>query len=138
MDNYKNNIFLKYPKIKLDYNDLTNKLVTSVQPIISFNKIPGKLYTTIIVDPDAPSPVNPINKYHLHYLQINNNEVINEYQGPNPPIGSGIHRYYTCVFEQDYRLEKISEFARSKFDLNKFVHNNKLNLIGCFKFRVRG
>ncbi len=137
MDDYKNNIYLEYPNTKLGYNDLTSKSITNIEPIISFSKVPGKLYTTIIVDPDAPSPDNPINKYHLHYLQINNNRVINQYSGPNPPINSGIHRYYTCVFEQDYRLE-LNQFPRAKFDLNKFVRDNKLKLVGCFKFRVKG
>ena len=138
MDDYKNNIYLEYSNTKLNYNDLTTKSVTNLEPLISFERLPNKLYTTIIVDPDAPSSTNPIFKYYLHYLKINNNQVINQYTGPNPPIGSGPHRYYTCVFEQDNPLDKINEFPSHSFNLNKFVSDNNLKLLGCFKFRVTG
>ncbi len=138
MDDYKNNIYLEYNDSTMKYNDLTTKQSTSLEPKISFNSNPSKLYTIISIDPDAPSPDNPVNKYHLHMLKINSNQIINPYQGPNPPAGSGIHRYYTCVFEQDYRLEGIKEQPRSKFNLEKFIYDHNLKLVGCFKFRVRG
>ena len=138
MDDYKNNVYLEYDSSTISYNDLTNKQITSIEPEINFTKLPNKLYTTIIVDPDAPSPVNPTKKYYLHMLRINSNQIITPYTGPNPPVGSGIHRYYTCVFEQDYRLEGIKEQPRPNFNIDKFISDNSLKLIGCFKFRVRG
>ncbi len=125
-----------YPSGKIVYDELTTKQLTSPEPKIIFEKDPSKLYTIMIIDPDAPSRLNPINKYHLHYLLVNSNQVINTYQGPNPPVNSGPHRYYVCVFEQKSRIENVKEFPRSKFNFLKFVSDNSLILTSYFKFRV--
>ena len=138
MDEYKNNIVLSYGHKKMVYNELTTKQLTSIKPNIEFVQEPNKLYTIIIVDPDTPSPESQAYKYHLHYLVVNSKQVINDYQGPNPPLNSGIHRYYTCVFEQDNEITGLNEFPRPKFNVKEFVRNNNINLIGCFKFRVKG
>ena len=106
-----------------------------------FNKEEKKFYTIIIIDPDAPYPSNPIYKYMLHMLVTNNDNIVVKYMGPNPPVDSEPHRYYTCIFEQTVIIEKtpkFPKFPRSNFDLKQFVLDNKLKIIGCFKFRVKG
>ncbi len=140
LNNYKNFVELSFANKKIEYNDKLTKQASSSKPKIEFVKEPGKLYSIITIDPDAPSSSNPIYKYFLHMLVVNNSDIIMEWTGPDPPIGSNTHRYYTCVFEQvsPIDINKISINSRPKFDLNTFVKSNNLVIKGCFKFTVDG
>lgn len=144
LDLNKINITLSFGSKDIKYNDLLTKEETSIIPVINFNKEKKKLYTIIIIDPDAPYPTNPTNKYMLHMLVTNNNNEVVKYMGPNPPTDSDPHRYYTCIFEQTViiantkKIPKFSEHPIPHFDLKQFVLDNKLKIIGCFKFRVKG
>ena len=117
---------------------------TANEPDMCFSEIKlDRYYTTIMVDPDAPSPKNPIYRFWLHWLVVNikNNEkgdIINKYAGPSPPKGSGTHRYYICVFEQTNKIINLAEYPRSKFDFINFIKQNNLKIIACFKFIVTG
>ena len=135
----KTDIKLSFNSKYIQYNDLLTKEESSNKPNIEFNKEKDKLYTIIIIDPDAPYPSKPIYKYMLHMLVTNNNNEVVEYMGPNPPADSAPHRYLTCIFEQDSLIEnnKFSKFQRSRFNLKRFVIANKLKIIGCFKFRAK-
>ena len=145
LDLKKTDITFLFGSKKIFYNDLLTKEETSTKPIIQFNKEKNKLYTIIIIDPDAPYPSKPKYKFMLHMLvtnndnvndNVNDNEVV-EYLGPNPPADSDPHRYYTCIFEQTAIIEKTKKFPRPNFDLKQFVSDNKLKIIGCFKFRAK-
>ena len=144
LNNYKNFVELSFGSNKIKYNDMLTKQASSIKPNIEFKKDPSKLYTIITIDPDAPSPTNPIYKYFLHMLTVNNSNTkydkIMEWTGPDPPKGSKIHRYYTCVFEQESPIDinKYSINSRHNFDLNSFVKSNNLVIKGCNKFRVEG
>jgi phosphatidylethanolamine-binding protein (PEBP) family uncharacterized protein len=139
LDNYKNFIKLYFGLNEIKYGELLKKQETTIEPTIQFNKKRDKYYTIIIIDPDAPSPTNPTYKYFLHMLKTNSNVNTVEYTGPNPPINSGIHRYYTCVFEHDKPISNtIESFSRPNFDLKSYVKENKLNILGCHKFTVKG
>ena len=137
LDLKKTDITFLFNSKKIFYNDLLTKEETSTKPIIQFNKEEGKSYTIIMIDPDAPYPSKPIYKYMLHMLVTNNDNIVVEYLGPNPPPDSDPHRYYTCIFEQTAIIEKTKKFPRPNFDLKQFVSDNKLKIIGCFKFRVK-
>ena len=99
------------------------------KPKINFNNYDDKYYTIIVMDPDAPSHDNPIYKYWLHYLTINNNNKIIEYESPDPPKNSGIHRYFFILLKQKEFLEKkkvediISKLPkkRQNFNYGEFV-----------------
>jgi len=134
----KTNIKFLFDSKNINYNDLLTKEESSTKPVIQFNKEKDKLYTIIIIDPDAPYPSKPSNKYMLHMLITNNDNEVVEYMGPNPPSDSEPHRYYTCIFEQDTLIENTQTFQRPRFNLENFVTVNKLKIIGCFKFRVHG
>lgn len=103
---------------------------TQTQPIVEFEQSPGKLYTIVMVDPDAPSPSNPIYKYWLHWLLVNNNETAIEFNPPAPPPGSGKHRYFIYVMEQTEKLDpsRISNSidGRKNFNLRGFIEEYKL------------
>ncbi|KAL6074466.1 Phosphatidylethanolamine-binding protein 1 [Balamuthia mandrillaris] len=71
------------------------------------------LYTVMLVDPDAPSPLDPKFKAWLHWLAVNvplssdDDELepekgfaIAEYVGAAPGKDSGKHRYTFLVYEQ--------------------------------------
>ncbi len=64
---------------------------------------PNTPYLLVLYDPDVPAQAQP---GYLHWLikditQENPNGVeVVPYQGPNPPPGSGIHRYIFTVAEQ--------------------------------------
>ena len=107
---------------------------TQINPLIKFDRYPEELYTIIVVDPDAPSPENPIYKYWLHLLIVNNNDKIAKYEKPAPPPGSGDHRYYFYLYKQNKKIDKddisLTEVnIRKKFNLAKFVTDNNLEKV---------
>lgn len=134
----KNAIELKINDKKINYDDTLTKSNTSIKPTIKYKSLNSKYYTIIMIDPDAPSHENPIYKYYLHWLIVNTKDTIVDYVGSNPPKDSGNHRYYTCVFEQKDKINTKFNFERPNFNLEKFVEDNNLQIIGCFKFNVIG
>lgn len=69
----------------------------------------GSPYSLLMVDPDAPSRKQPTKRSWLHWMVLNaqssdrfhDGEVAMPYKGPNPPSGSGAHRYVFLVYCQD-------------------------------------
>lgn len=132
-------------KVFINDTQLINKNLYPIElfycgyiPKIKSNIDPKKLYTIMIVDEDAPSKTNPINKYMIHLLIINNKTTIFDYKPPNPPINSGPHRYHVLVYEQSNIIDKcnIKLVSRPKFDLDKFVSTNILKLFDKFMFQT--
>ncbi len=138
IEEIKENVQLVYAGKTIKYGEELTKDFTSVKPIINFEKKQRKLYSIIMVDPDAPSRENPTKKYNIHLLIINNNDTIVSYKGPGPPENSGPHRYYTCVFEQESLIYMNKNIPRERFNLINFVKENNLKIIGCFKYIVVG
>jgi phosphatidylethanolamine-binding protein (PEBP) family uncharacterized protein len=132
-------------KVYINDNELIDKKLYPIElfysgflPKIKSNVDPSKLYTIMIVDEDAPSKTNPINKYMIHLLIINNKTKIFDYHPPNPPINAGPHRYHILVYEQSNFIDKysIKLLSRAKFDLNIFVKKNLLKLFDKFMFQT--
>jgi len=117
---------------------------TQKQPQIKFNVYPNKNYTILMVDPDAPSHSNPIYKYWLHLLIINNNQEIIKYMPPDPPKGSGPHRYIFYLLEQQNTLDKNklkiynddTNTSRKNFNLGDFIINNNLTVVDSVYFKT--
>ncbi|XP_057622159.1 phosphatidylethanolamine-binding protein 1 isoform X1 [Chionomys nivalis] len=94
---------------------------------------PGKLYTLVLTDPDAPSRKDPKFRQWHHFLVVNmkgndisSGKVLSDYVGSGPPSGTGLrvpwsspkwtfytdqlvrssclHRYVWLVYEQDKPL----------------------------------
>lgn len=101
----------------------------SNEPIVEFNGDPSIMYTLVMVDPDAPSSINPFNRYVRHWLVSNivnldvmQGDVFTSYHGPTPPPGSGYHRYVFLLYEQSAPLrDYINDTNRARFDLQEFV-----------------
>jgi phosphatidylethanolamine-binding protein (PEBP) family uncharacterized protein len=99
---------------------------------------PNKLYTLIMVDRDAPSAANPINRFYLHWMIINTHYTAIKYAPPNPPQGSGEHRYYVILYEQPVFIKINNEYIpRAKFDLKSFVNTNYLEPLMAVMFRTQ-
>ena len=82
---------------------------SSAVPTIVFMGNPQKLYTLVMVDPDA------VRGTRIHWLVVNfsahDGMVIFPYDGPHPPQGTGNHHYYFALLEQKNKVP----IPRSKF-----------------------
>lgn len=115
---------------------------TQELPKINFTKNNNEKYTIIMVDPDAPSRKNPIYKYFLHWLVINNNEIIMDFTPPAPPKNSGPHRYFIFILKQDKLLNQTNikinktngKIKREKFNFAEFIADNNLEIIESVYF----
>ena len=132
--------------MKVKINDILlqeNKIYTTSQintkpKIYISDKEKNNLLTLIIVDPDAHYPQNPTEKYMIHNLVVNTNEIIWKYKSPNPPLDSPPHRYFILLYRQS-NIIKLDESInhRNKFDLNTFVKKYKLKKIDEFVFMCK-
>lgn len=134
--------------MKVKINDILlqeNKIYTTLQinrkPKIILSekdKYKNNLLTLLIVDPDAHYPSNPTEKYMLHNMVINNNEIIWKYKSPNPPMDSDPHRYYIQLYRQLNPIKLDKPIAqRNKFDLESFVKKYGLKKVDEFVFKCR-
>lgn len=108
---------------------------------ISYLNQPNIYYTVIMYDPDAPIGT------FLHYLVANvpgikleKGEIIFSYIPPNPPAGTGTHRYIIAVFSSPWPIRIESELktkVRAPFDVASFVHDHHLAKQQESYFRVK-
>ena len=119
---------------------------------VDFDSSPDSYYAIMIVDYNAVGlqrhSLNGLqsNKLaYLHYLEINlpassgSGQVIVEYQKPTPPRGSGLHRYAIYILKQPtiINVSDIEINNRLNFELDQFVMDYQLQLIGYFIFFTR-
>ena len=60
-----------------------------------------------------------------------------DYNPPSPPSGSGPHRYYLYVFEQEHQLDnsaKVSASSRCQFSIDSYKKNFGLNAVAMNMF----
>lgn len=110
------------------------------QPEFSYVAKANKLYTLVMVDPDAPSRKEPTFREILHFMVANipgsnvaKGDVFAEYVGSGAPQGTGYHRYVFLLFEQSDKLKtdlmsikKTSRVGRTKFSIRKFAKEHNL------------
>jgi phosphatidylethanolamine-binding protein (PEBP) family uncharacterized protein len=116
------NVFYGKTKV-LDGNYIT-KQQASTMPDINLDLQPKKLYTLLLMDPDAVEG-NKIHFLLLNYSIHNQGNIILPYVGPNPPKGSGIHRYYFLLIQQKSLIEPNLNFPSRYISIEKI-----LNLLG--------
>lgn len=103
-------------------------------------------YVLALVDPDAPSRNH---LYYLHWLvddarlgraeQLHSaSEPVVAYAGPNPPPGTGVHRYVLLVLAKTNEEPVSKPQQRRDFDLARFVDDNGLVALGANFFTVSG
>ncbi|XP_069476283.1 phosphatidylethanolamine-binding protein 4 [Ambystoma mexicanum] len=100
-----------------------------------------KKYVLIMVDPDAPNRAEPTKRFWRHWLVTDiqgqnlmdgklNGRVLSDYRRPNPPHGSGYHRYQFLLFEQpggeDITMTDYERRTRASWNMDKFIDNCNL------------
>eukprot|EP00112_Aurelia_sp_Birch-Aquarium-sp1_P008242 Seg1903.4 transcript_id=Seg1903.4/GoldUCD/mRNA.D3Y31 product="Protein BROTHER of FT and TFL 1" protein_id=Seg1903.4/GoldUCD/D3Y31 len=136
----------QFLSVSYPYNDLKScgetfpiEALTS-RPKVELDKL-GKLtdknLTLVMVDPDAPSNKNPSCRSWLHWIVSGTNTKVKDitegrelvkYQPPSPPSGSGKHRYYFLLYEQNDKTVVVKDADdRCKFDVDAFATENDLD-----------
>ena len=94
------------------------------------NEILNHSTVPTITDPDAPSRGNPTAAEFLHWLVVNipgknvaSGEVLQTYQGPTPPAGTGLHRYTFLLYRQPEKIvfNEPRNRPRPNFDHTAFA-----------------
>jgi len=98
----------------------------------------GKEMTLLMVDPDAPSRTSHRCRGWLHWMVVNipkgnitQGKEIVSYKPPLPPYGSGPHRYFFLLYEQNYHIKEIDDSennmaVRCGFNVRNFAEDNSL------------
>ncbi|XP_065285335.1 protein D1-like [Dermacentor albipictus] len=107
----------------------------------------GSPYSLLMVDPDAPSRKQPDKRSWLHWMVLNaasterfhDGDVAMPYEGPNPPQGSGPHRYVLLVYCQDgahLSKEEVAPKERPSYRVADFAEKltTKMPVAGCFYY----
>lgn len=123
--------------------DAVGKVLTPTevqdQPKVTWPVEEGKLYTVLMVDPDAPSRDDPKFGQWFHWGVTNipgndiaKGEVIAQYVGAGPPPGTGLHRYVILVYRQagrvDYTDDKLGMSSTGRPSKNAKDIASKYNL----------
>lgn len=109
---------------------------TLMQPIVSWTSEPGKVYTVLMWDPDAPEA----SWIHLFVINtpsanLSKGQTLLSYTPPSPP--SGTHRYFVTVYEQLQKITLSPPEERGNFDVNDFASKHQLVKIGEKMIQVR-
>lgn len=133
-------IKIDYPSgVHVDQGNELKPTQVKDQPKFCFGAKPEKLYTLVMVDPDAPSRKDHNLREILHFMvsnipgkQVEKGDTLAEYIGSGPPQGTGLHRYIFLVYEQKGKLEstmkipKTSRNGRMNFSIRKFAKEHDL------------
>lgn len=124
-------------------------------PQFSVDGVKNGTYVIAIVDPDAPSRANPIVSQIRHMFATNftisntrsnfvprgmvmqnSTAAISPYFPPNPPAGSGAHRYIALLYAQpsNFDLSLFNVSSVSNFNISAFATSSGLGepLAGTF------
>jgi phosphatidylethanolamine-binding protein (PEBP) family uncharacterized protein len=130
-------------KITIDRTELNSDTIyksnffMNKKPVIT-SKINDKyLYTTLIVDPDAPYPSNPTKKYFIHLMVVNSKEIKIDYYPPHPPVDSEAHRYQVILYKQENYIKIKKSEPYPNFDLDGFVKEHNLAFVEKFEFKCK-
>lgn len=137
----KETLEVTYPQGKIvDFgNELTPTEVKDL-PEVKWKAEPNIYYTLVMVDPDAPSRLEPKFREVNHWLVVNilgsnvsSGETITGYLGSGPPKGTGLHRYVYLVYKQGEKKSfdephtpSNSRQHRLNFSIRKFAQKYDL------------
>lgn len=104
---------------------------------------PGRLYTLVMSDPDAPSPEHPTHREWLHWIvtdipggakDIAEGTQVAAYMPPTPPKGT--HRYVFTVMEQPGRESRVLRppIQRGGFRTRAFLKEGGMEVVGATFF----
>jgi len=110
-----------YGKTIVQHGNYIPKQVASKPPDIILDLNPKKLYTVLLIDPDA------VGGNKIHFLLINYSlkklgKIIFPYIGPKPPKGSGVHRYYFLLIQQELLIIPNLNFPSRYISIKKIFN----------------
>lgn len=111
------------------------------QPAVTWPASSDGYYTLIMIDPDMPNTIHPVDREFLHWMVVNIpgnlvslGDVRVGYVGATPMQGSGSHRYVTLLYKQkeytkfDFkRLPKHVLNGRNRFRTSAFARKYKFS-----------
>jgi len=109
---------LIYPNLVVDKNNtrLTPQ-EASTEPIVVLLSSPPQrrfLYQTLVMhDPDA------VGGNRIHWLVLHHHQTVFPYEGPQPPAGSGKHRYIFLLFGHDRPLQAPPRGLRRRISMTR-------------------
>lgn len=105
------------------------------------------MYTLVMVDPYGTTAKR--SRPYINWMvldiphgNVNDGLTVREYRGPQPSRYSGVHTYYFLLYKQmtNMNTASVSSYtttcSRCTFDINKFVTDNSLTLIGASWMRA--
>ncbi|KAI7896838.1 phosphatidylethanolamine-binding protein [Mucor mucedo] len=109
----------------------------------------SRLYTLMMVDPDAPDVENQTYQQYCHWLvsnvplsatspTVNGGDSVLDYVPPHPQKGTKYHRYTLMAFEQPNEGQEkvdIKVEGRGNFDVKNLAKAHGLNVTGATFFR---
>ncbi|TDZ39981.1 OV-16 antigen [Colletotrichum spinosum] len=139
---------VKYGNIPENLGNVFTVPQTLQEPIITFDPERGfdpatTKYTYIQVDPDAPGPKLPLLRHFLHHIVYDLQASCIANQSPKTqarympltPLSVSPHRYVSLLYRQvpGYKpppLDLIEDIVRAPFDLQQYVDQGNLMLVG--------
>lgn len=122
-------LYMAFGGRPVKYGDSLRPSEVQEQPSVAIPET--GFYTLVMVDPDAPDPDAPVDKFFLHWLVINlqssaplSNSTLLPYMPPAPPKGR--HRYVFKLYEQSEELHIQPPASRVKFRLREFEKAQRL------------
>ncbi|KAF6825131.1 phosphatidylethanolamine-binding protein [Colletotrichum musicola] len=140
---------VKYGNIPENLGNEFSALQTLQEPVIGFDPEMGydpstTRYTYIQLDPDAPGPAFPLLRQYLHHIIYDIAPSCVPSQTPKTqarympltPLSISPHRYVSLLYRQPAgaytppALSLLDDVARAPFDLEKYVQEAGLTLVG--------
>ncbi|KAF6813217.1 phosphatidylethanolamine-binding protein [Colletotrichum sojae] len=140
---------VKYGNIPENLGNEFSALQTLQEPVVTFDPELGydpstTRYTYIQLDPDAPGPQFPLLRQYLHHIIYDLAPSCITSQTPKTqarympltPLSISPHRYVSLLYRQPDgkytppALSLVDDVARAPFDLEKYVREARLTLVG--------
>ncbi|XP_018568621.2 protein D3-like [Anoplophora glabripennis] len=141
----------KYPGgVEVEFGGELTPTQVKDEPEVKWDANPEKYYVLSMVDPDAPTRMDPKFREVNHWLignikgsDVSTGNVIADYRGSGPPKGTGLHRYIFLVHEQKEKLTfdeprspQMSREHRFNFSIRKFAKKYNLGKAYAGNFYV--
>jgi len=117
-------------------NELAPRSIRDKPTHLEWEHEPGKLYTLMLVDPDAPARTAPIFRSYNHWLVANipGNDIakgleLREFHRSAPPRCTGLHRYLYLVWEQQRGPATRHYTTRINFQPQDYATRHGLKLV---------
>ncbi|CAG8602222.1 3196_t:CDS:2, partial [Scutellospora calospora] len=134
---------IKYGEKDVEYGNVLTINEAANTPDVKFvlgDCNPNTKFTLLMVDPDVPSRANPNQSEYCHWVvgnipsdaNLSNATIVDTYQGPYPPPGTGYHRYTFLLYEQPVpciEFQILEGTNRNNFEARQFAKQYELKLI---------